>query len=298
MEARKETKTKKGGRYLFVLIIAIILLQSTTFVYFIIKINEIKKNSLETENSLNQKIQFLDQKLSETQEELGIMTSELSESISLTQKSLAETQSDLEGQISKISSQTSSDFSGIIKSSIKSVVSIKTNEGQGSGFIISEEGYVVTNAHVLEGARYAIATTSDSNKEYMSLIGYDSDLDIALLKIPGSYQELKFGDSDKVRIGEKVIVIGNPQGLSFSVTGGIISATDRKSSDSSGEYLQTDAALNPGNSGGPLINTQGEVIGINNFKLSGESLGFALESNYIVKSVNNIALQELNQALV
>ena len=107
------------------------------------------------------------------------------------------------------------------------------------------------------------------------------------------------GNSDKVQVGEKVIAIGNPLGLQFSVSQGIISAVHRIGINGIEAYLQTDAALNPGNSGGPLINTQGKVIGINNFKIgSGENLGFALESNYIIDSVNDIYFQLFNETLI
>ena len=119
-----------------------------------------------------------------------------------------------------------------------------------------------------------------------------------MLRISGSYNELNFGDSDDLRIGEKVIAIGNPLGLSFSVTEGIVSAADRKISGYPGNYIQTDAALNSGNSGGPLINTDGKVIGINNFKVAGDNIGFALESKDIIDEINNIAIEELEEKLI
>ena len=102
-----------------------------------------------------------------------------------------------------------------------------------------------------------------------------------------------------VQVGEKVIAIGNPLGLQFSVSQGIVSATHREGANRLNAYIQTDAALNPGNSGGPLINTEGKVIGINNFKIGGgESLGFALESNYIEETINEIAQEELGVELL
>ena len=105
--------------------------------------------------------------------------------------------------------------------------------------------------------------------------------------------------SDDVQIGEKVIAIGNPLGLSFSVSEGIVSAVNREGSNGLPYYIQTDTALNPGNSGGPLINTDGEVIGINNFKIAGgENLGFSLESNYIEDSVNEISLERLDEIIL
>ena len=132
----------------------------------------------------------------------------------------------------------------------------------------------------------------------MDLIGYNQELDIALLKIEGGYTPLKLGDSDKVDVGERVIAIGNPLGLSFSVTEGIVSAVNRDAGQGIPAYIQTDAALNPGNSGGPLIDVEGEVIGINNFKVTGDNIGFALESNYIKSILNDISQENLNQTII
>jgi len=191
------------------------------------------------------------------------------------------------------------DFSGIIEDAIKGVVTIRTDVGQGTGFIITNNGYVVTNAHVLSGAREAIAIDYNQNINTVTLIGYDSEFDIALLKIAGQHDKLRLDDSNDVQIGEKVIAIGNPLGLQFSVTAGIISAIHRTGLNGQDAYIQTDAALNPGNSGGPLINKEGKVIGINNFKVSsGESLGFALESNYIEDVVDDISLEVLGEELI
>ena len=132
----------------------------------------------------------------------------------------------------------------------------------------------------------------------MKLIGYNQKLDIALLKIPPQDSSLEFILSKDVEIGEKVIAIGNPLGLSFSVSEGIVSAKDRPGINNLPGYIQTDAALNPGNSGGPLINDDGKVVGINNFKAQGENLGFALQSEYIIIAVNNIAIQAFNQTII
>ena len=111
-----------------------------------------------------------------------------------------------------------------------------------------------------------------------------------MLKIEGEYQRISLSNSDELQVGNKVIAIGNPLGLSFTVTEGIISALDREGPNGIGEYIQTDVSLNPGNSGGPLISTLGEIVGINNFKIGGaEALGFALESNSIRKTINGIA---------
>ena len=126
------------------------------------------------------------------------------------------------------------------------------------------------------------------------LIGIDTFRDLALLKIDESYPALPLSDSDNVKVGNKVIAIGNPLGLSFTVTEGIVSGLDREGPNGLEEYIQTDVSLNPGNSGGPLIDTSGGVVGINNFKIGdAESIGFALES----KTLKN-AVYEMSNATV
>jgi serine protease Do len=253
---------------------------------------------LQLEQNIKGDIGNLDKKLELTNEETQNSINQLSESLITTQKSLTETQSNFDKQISFIKAKTSSDFSGIIEDTIKSVVTLRTDKSQGTGFIITNDGYLVTNYHVMEGAKYADALTVDQDSKSLTLIGYNSGMDIALLKINGNYDYLRFDDSDDIRIGEKVIAIGNPLGLSFSVTEGIVSAINRNVRGSSGGYIQTDAALNSGNSGGPLINTNGRVIGINNFKVAGDNIGFALESKYIIEEVNKIALEELGESII
>ncbi len=274
----------KRTKLIVVLIVILVLTQIGLSVFFLTKITKIQQEINSTKTEINEKI---DTNQAETQNKIN----ELSDS-------LMKTQSSLEEEIGNIKAKTSSDFSGIIENSVKSVVSIKTNVAQGTGFIVTKNGYVVTNAHVLSGARYANAITYKQEIKSMSLIGFNSTLDIALLKIEGDYPFLELENSDGIKVGEKVVAIGNPLGLSFSVSEGIISAKDRIGANNLPAYIQTDAALNPGNSGGPLINTDGKVVGINNFKIKGESLGFALESNYIAKAVNTISTKNLNKAIL
>ncbi len=137
--------------------------------------------------------------------------------------------------------------------------------GLGSGVIVTAEGHIITNHHVVADKNSIRVTLHDQTTYEAKLIGYDKPLDIAVLRIQaeGPFPHLKFGDSDKVRVGQMVFAIGNPFGLSETVTQGIISAKERAISDTQRGLFQTDAAVNPGNSGGPLINVQGEVIGIN-----------------------------------
>jgi S1-C subfamily serine protease len=161
--------------------------------------------------------------------------------------------------------------------------------GQGSGFIIDRRGYILTNNHVVAKARKMTVTMADGEKIEASLIGRDPGFDLAVIKIPENKVNVvaHLGDSDAIRPGQKAIAIGNPFGLSHTLTTGIISATHRSIRTEDGnqidDLVQTDAAINPGNSGGPLLNSNGEVIGINTaiFTLSGgyQGIGFAIPIN-------------------
>lgn len=149
--------------------------------------------------------------------------------------------------------------------------------GVGSGFVISADGYVMTNAHVIDGASEVYVTLTDKREFKAKVIGADTRSDVALLKIDGAnLPRLTIGDSDKIKAGEWVLAIGSPFGLENTVTAGIISAKARDT----GDYLpliQTDVAVNPGNSGGPLINMRGEVVGINSqiYSRSGGFMGIS-----------------------
>jgi S1-C subfamily serine protease len=204
-------------------------------------------------------------------------------------RALGEQQSLFSEEI-KLLQAAQDDFSGVIQDAIKGVVSVGTERSAGTGFVIDNKGYVVTNFHVVQDANTIRVLTFERDILNAQLVGIDSFRDIALLKIePNNYEALKLADSSEVQVGNKVIAIGNPLGLSFSVTEGIVSAVDREGPNGLNEYVQTDVSLNPGNSGGPLINTRGEVVGINNFKIGGgaEGLGFALESDSIRVAVRS-----------
>jgi S1-C subfamily serine protease len=162
-------------------------------------------------------------------------------------------------------------------------------EGQGSGFIIDKKGYILTNNHVVSKAQKITVTMADGGKIPATLVGRDPPSDLAVIKIPSRYINVvaPLGNSDKIRVGQRAIAIGNPFGLSHTLTTGIISALNRdiKTQDDTHmeDLIQTDAAINPGNSGGPLLNSNGEVIGINTaiFSLSGgyQGIGFAIPIN-------------------
>lgn len=160
----------------------------------------------------------------------------------------------------------------------------------GTGFFVNENGLVVTNLHVIRDALKTggdiMVVTSDSTRHSASVKGYDEATDIALLEIKVSDKKtpvVTLGDSDKVRVGEWAIAVGSPYGLDHSVTLGIISAKSRGGLDGEyDDYLQTDAAINLGNSGGPLVNTKGEVVGINTLIIAkGQGLGFAIPVNIL-----------------
>lgn len=174
-------------------------------------------------------------------------------------------------------------------------------EAEGSGVIYSEDGYIITNYHVIQEAvnssNSAVKVTLANKEEYeATIVGADETTDLALLKIEAEgLTPAKFADSDKINVGEYAIAIGNPLGKEFagSVTVGYISAVNRTITADGRTYnvIQTDAAINPGNSGGALVNSKGEVVGINTVKISDESvegLGFAIPSNYALKIIEEL----------
>ena len=149
--------------------------------------------------------------------------------------------------------------------------------GVGSGFILSADGYIMTNAHVVEGADEVLVTLSDKREFKARTVGSDRRTDIAVVKVEATgLPFVKTGDSDKLRVGEWVVAIGSPFGLDNTVTAGIVSAKGRDTGDYL-PFIQTDVAINPGNSGGPLLNLKGEVVGINSqiFSRSGGYMGIA-----------------------
>ena len=164
----------------------------------------------------------------------------------------------------------------------------------GSGFVISEDGYIVTNNHVIDGADEIQIEFFNGDELEAKVIGTDPNTDLALLKVEadGPLPFVPFGDSDTARVGDWVIAIGNPLGQGFSVSAGIVSARNRALSGTYDDYIQTDAAINRGNSGGPLLNMDGEVIGVNTAILSPNGgsigIGFSMASNVVTRVVDQL----------
>lgn len=164
----------------------------------------------------------------------------------------------------------------------------------GSGFVISEDGFVVTNNHVIEGADEIRIEFFDGKELEATVVGTDPKTDIALLKVEadGPLDFVSFGDSDTARVGDWVLAMGNPLGQGFSLSVGIVSARNRALSGSYDDYIQTDAAINRGNSGGPLFNMEGDVVGVNTAILSPNGgsigIGFSMASNVVTRVVEQL----------
>ena len=214
------------------------------------------------------------------------------------------------GDITSIQSSSGFSLIEIFEKTEESVVqvNVRANDGtskpgsMGSGFVYSDKGYIITNNHVVDDAGKVTVTFLDGESYTAKIIGTDPDLDLAVLKVEvgATYlQPIPIGDSSQLKVGEQITAIGNPFGLSGSMTSGIISQMGRLLPQDSGysipDVIQTDAAINPGNSGGPLLNMNGEVVGINTAiqSATGEftGVGFAVPSN-TVKKVVPILIEE------
>ena len=193
-----------------------------------------------------------------------------------------------------VASISKDSFNQIYSSVKDSVVTIKTNIGRGSGVIVTDQGHVVTNEHVIRGARQIQVITSDNVPFPATIVGTDAITDIALLKSNYIGEPIIFSDSSKAKIGDIVLAIGNPFGVGQTLTQGIISRTNSGhiTENPLDEFLQSDAAINPGNSGGAMVNTSGKLIGINTMNLSlgggSDGIGLAVPSNLVKNIIEQI----------
>jgi len=244
----------------------------------------LKNIETKTKQDINSVQKDFDSKTNKIESNLNLVKTDTE--ISLKQVSsqvnnLDQKNEELEDKISDIK-VSSSDFSSIVQDVVKAVVSIRTDKGQGSGVIYDSRGYVLTNKHVIDGATSMEIIDYNSNKYSVQIIGYSNAVDLAVLKINSNsnFNYLEFADASEINVGSRVIAIGNPLGLSFSVTEGIISGLNRNIDSSNVGYIQTDVPINAGNSGGPLVNSNKKIIGINTLKIgNSEGLGFAIPSN-------------------
>jgi S1-C subfamily serine protease len=278
---------KKHRNALYLVVLVLITLQILSFVTLSSQISLLHAEQSFVKESLQQS---LDDARQRNQASINEISKEVSQQKNELNRNLAQQESSFQKQLDTIKA-SGQDFSEVIEKTIRGVVSIGTDKASATGFVVSSDGYIITNDHVIAGNQYIKVLTYDGQLYDASLIGRDQINDIAVLKVTPSksLDYVEMADSNDVQVGQKVIAIGNPLGLSFTVTEGIVSSTKRKGPNGLEEYIQTDVTLNPGNSGGPLINSQGKVIGINNFKVGGaEGLGFALQSNSIIDVVNRI----------
>ncbi|HEX6341334.1 S1C family serine protease [Umezawaea sp.] len=215
--------------------------------------------------------------------------------------------------IAKTSTGTSTeDVSAIAASALPSVVQVTVSAAQGSGIgsgvVLSADGRILTNNHVVSGAQQVSVTTNDGEEYAATVVGADPSSDLAVLKLTGAsgLTPATFADSSTVEVGDQVVAIGSPEGLQGTVTSGIVSALDRTvtiagetrgSAGTSYQAIQTDASINPGNSGGPLLNSAGQVIGINSAIYSPATgadqagsvgIGFSIPSNQATQIANQL----------
>lgn|SRR3989338_4347102 len=285
---------KRHRNILYTLVCILLIVQIVSFVLLSSRVSQVNGELARTNARLENVSQTFAAVLLQYDVQNQRNFNDLSLALTTLNSQVSQQQSSFEEQITLLKS-SQGDFSGIVTEAVKSVVTVRTDKSLGSGFIVDTRGYVVTNYHVIVGARQIAVATHDRRLISATLIGTDTFRDLALLKIDESYPALPLGNSDKLQVGNKVIAIGNPLGLSFTVTEGIISGLNREGPNGLEEYIQTDVSLNPGNSGGPLIDTNGHVIGVNNFKVGdAESLGFALES----AALKNAVLEMSNSTVV
>jgi len=283
--------------------IAVIALIFTIFVYFDSNVestleevditNKVHTHSFDEVVGISQSIEGVEEKVDSF--------TEIVERVEIIEKRIAAIENKVDVIAEVMETDTEFSLAEVFERSEMSVVQVNVlrggDGGIGSGFVYSKEGHIITNQHVVKDSTKVTVTFLDGESFIGDVIGIDRDLDIAVVKVnsnnPERLQPLIIGDSSKLTVGERITAIGNPFGLSGSMTSGIVSQMGRLLPQETGysipDVIQTDAAINPGNSGGPLFNMNGEVVGINTAiqSATGEftGVGFAVPSNTIKKVV-------------
>ncbi len=274
------------------ILVLALLVQGAILIIQYSKIDKLNKELIDQQTYFNIKTENLEQKINTLEtlvEERAQMAQKnfdlISDEIKGVQKESLEKITSVQKEITE---QGSGDFTKLIQDSLPAVVSIKTNTGVGSGVIVHPGGYIVTNYHVVKNALTASVTTYDKTEYSLNVVASDANTDLAILEIKSSKKEFPFLEfSEEMIVGERVLALGNPGGLDFSATQGIISATEREGPNGV-VYVQSDVPINPGNSGGPLINKQGKVLGINTLKVKGfEGVGFAVHARLVKELIEN-----------
>lgn len=279
MQDELHTSHKRHRNALYSLVVLLAIFQ---IISFVIISTQVSKLTFQLEQEIQEARQFTSQMIETYNSIYQENFNQISDNLILQQKSFDNEIKDLKS--------AQQDFSGVVEDVVRGVVTVKTDSSLGTGFFVNSNGYIVTNYHVISDSDSIQVVTYDREVYQATLIGMDETRDLALLLIPGDFDSLELAERQDIQVGKKVIAIGNPLGLSFTVTEGIISGIDRVGPNGMSGYVQTDVSLNPGNSGGPLIDTKGKVVGINNFKIGGaEALGFSLASYVIKEEVNLIA---------
>ncbi len=261
--------------------------EARTFQELAERLRAVQERNAEAFEELSKREEAGREAINESVEKLVRETRALNEKIALLEEKRRSELEVLKKEIKSIST----DLSSVVSSAVRTAVSVTTDKNKGSGVFVSSNGYVITNNHVVEGAAEATIIDYNGNVYPALIVRTNSERDLALLKIGvEGHDYIKLGDSDKVAVGERVLAIGSPEGLDFTVTEGIVSANKRVFSEIEGSFIQTDVPINQGSSGGPLINSKGELIGINTFKIKGsENLGFAIPSNEVKEFLSGIA---------
>lgn len=289
MQDQLHASHRRHRNALYTLVVLLAILQTVSFIVISMQVSKL---NVKIDNELQKTSSDLKQYTSSL---VGTYDSVYQENFNQISDAILRQQKNFDEEIKTLKS-SQEDFSGVVEDVVRGVVTIRTDNSIGTGFFVNSRGYIVTNFHVIKDSEKSIeAITYDREVYKATLVGKDETRDLALLLVPGNFDYLELAEKEDIQVGKKVIAIGNPLGLSFTVTEGIISGIDRVGPSGLAEYVQTDVSLNPGNSGGPLIDTQGKAVGINNFKIGGaEALGFSLSSPVIKQQVNSM----LNQTII